>query len=81
MDYRINQLTPEHEDWIEKVYRLLTKFLYEGTSLVRREKAIYLLHNFYKKYRLYEPLIVNKIVLPICSSMILKENDASIQVF
>lgn len=40
------------------------------------------MHNFYKKYRvLHEPEILTKIVLPICSSMIPKESEPSVQYY
>jgi hypothetical protein len=81
IDYRISNLTPEHPNWIDQTYRLLNKFLYEGVSLVRREKAVYLMHNIYKKHRvLHEADILRKIVLPICSGTIPNERELSVQV-
>ncbi|KAI6196352.1 hypothetical protein M3Y94_01098900 [Aphelenchoides besseyi] len=81
IDWRIAALTPDKDKWIEQLHRLLTKYLYDGVSLVRREKAIYVMENTLKRNRvLHEAPLLRKVILPICNTVV-NERVPTIQYF
>lgn len=70
-------MDPLSPKWLSQLARLVDKFIGPDNSERRREKAISVVHETYRRYRLlYEHEVVKKLVLQFCSDIASEENPA-----
>ncbi|KAH7723216.1 rap/ran-GAP family protein [Aphelenchoides avenae] len=77
IEYRIAGLDPLSPKWLSQLTHVIGKFIGPHNSPRRREKAISVVHETYRRYRLlYEQEVVKKLILEFCSNIASEENAA-----